>query len=688
MKHINLLKLTLILLAFILPSGTEAQQDVSLKKASTAQKWIDNLFTKGKLPPFSFTYGEEDSETFIRKWNFSKKRVASDEANVVKYEITYSEPGGKGLEVRCDVTGFTDFEAVEWTLHFTNKGDKNSKNIKNVSASNILFSAKSGNSFTVYTARGSNGSRHDFSPVVISPESDKSYTFSPKNGRSSDTDAFPFFNIATDCGRGAMLSIGWTGTWIADFSLSSNKLHSTSGMKNTDLFLYPGESIRTPLTSLMFWSGNDRIDGQNKFRKFILAHHTHKINGKNITPPMCGGFEWGDPAPCNEYACLTEEMAIAMIKRHKQFGLIPEVFWLDAGWYEGAGGPNFEGKNWYNTVGSWRVDKERFPNGLKPISKAAHDIGAKFMVWFEPERVYKGSFFYKNYPQWLITSEKSNNAIFDLGNKEACDFLCKYIGDFIEENGIDYYRQDFNCAIDGYWALKDKIDGRKGMSEIRHIEGLYRYWDYLLARFPNMVIDNCASGGRRLDLETTSRSIPLWRTDYNYGEPNGYQNHTHSLSMFLPLNGTGTYTTDPYHWRSSISSSTGHNWALTAHGGFHIKDAQSIIAKFKVLRNYFLEDFYPLSGDGDLTGDEHCIAYQLNKPDDSTGYLFAFRRGADAPEKLTVKLRGLCPEKSYTLTDDDTNATFTKSGAELMEGVEVTFDKAPGSVLLFYKAQE
>ena len=81
------------------------------------------------------------------------------------------------------------------------------------------------------------------------------------------------------------------------------------------------------------------------------------------------------------------------------------------------------------------------------------------------------------------------------------------------------------------------------MSEIRHIEGLYRFWDYLLARFPNMVIDNCASGGRRLDLETTSRSIPLWRTDYNYGEPNGYQNHTHSLNMFLPLNGTGTYTT-------------------------------------------------------------------------------------------------------------------------------------------------
>ena len=238
MKQINLLKLVLILFAFALPIGLKAQQEVSFRKATTAQKLIDNLFTKGGLPPFSFTYGEESSEKFIRKWNFSKKRVASDDTNVIKYEITYSEPGGKGIEVKCDVAGFSDFEAVEWTLHFTNKGDRNSKNIKNVSAANILFGAKSGNKFTIFTARGSNGSRHDFAPVVVTPERDSTYTFSPKHGRSSDTDAFPFFNIATDGGRGAMLSIGWSGTWLANFTLTDGKLQSTSGMKNTDREAY------------------------------------------------------------------------------------------------------------------------------------------------------------------------------------------------------------------------------------------------------------------------------------------------------------------------------------------------------------------------------------------------------------------------------------------------------------------
>ena len=52
-----------------------------------------------------------------------------------------------------------------------------------------------------------------------------------------------------------------------------------------------------------------------------------------------------------------------------------------------------------------------------------------------------------------------------------------------------------------------------------------------------------------------------------------------------------------------------------------------------------------------------------------------------------MKLKGLCPEKNYTLTDDDTNDTVTKSGAELMNGVEITFKKAPDSALIFYKAE-
>ena len=140
------------------------------------------------------------------------------------------------------------------------------------------------------------------------------------------------------------------------------------------------------------------------------------------------------------------------------------------------------------------------------------------------------------------------------GNPEACHWMSKYIGDMLEENSIDYYRQDFNMQPDIYWAANDE-PGRTGMKEIRHIEGLYYFWDYLLSRFPNLLIDNCASGGRRIDWETIGRSAPLWRSDYyHYDDPDGYQCHTYGLNFFLPLHGTGSLQTDPYSFRSSVST--------------------------------------------------------------------------------------------------------------------------------------
>ena len=75
----------------------------------------------------------------------------------------------------------------------------------------------------------------------------------------------------------------------------------------------------------------------------------------------------------------------------------------------------------------------------------------------------------------------------------------------IEREGIDIYRQDFNHPPKPFWEDNEQPD-RIGMTEIRHIEGLYTYWDYLLSRFPRLLIDNCAAGGRRIDLETSSRS--------------------------------------------------------------------------------------------------------------------------------------------------------------------------------------
>ena len=305
------------------------------------------------------------------------------------------------------------------------------------------------------------------------------------------------------------------------------------------------------------------------------------------------------------------------------------------------------------------------------------------MVWFEPERVHVNTMFAKKHPEWLLSDpKKKTDYIFNLANREARKWLSKYIGDMIEENGIDYYRQDFNIRPASFWALKDK-PGRTGITEIRYIEGLYAYWDYLLDRFPNMLIDNCASGGRRLDLETISLSAPFWRTDYQYGEPNGYQCHTYGLNFFLSLSGTGIYKTDPFSFRSSLSSAVVVNWEITSRR-VSIPEMQKCMSDFKQLRPYFYEDYYPLTGLGDLTGDDVWLAYQLNKPSDDSGLVVAFRRKDNKAKKISVRLRGLNPNMIYSVYNEDDKSTIIRTGKEMEDELSLEVKEAPGSVLLRY----
>lgn len=169
----------------------------------------------------------------------------------------------------------------------------------------------------------------------------------------------------------------------------------------------------------------------------------------------------------------------------------------------------------------------------------------------------------------------------------------------------------------GYWRDADE-PGRSGIKEIRHIENLYKFWDYLLDRFPGLLIDNCASGGKRLDWESIGRSAPLWRSDYyHYDDPDGYQCHTYGLNFFLPIHGTGILLPDQYSFRSSLSSALQCNWKVTE-PGVSVLDMQQRIREYRDIREYYYEDYYPLSGTGDLTGSDVWLAYQMHRPSDDS----------------------------------------------------------------------
>ena len=646
-------------------------------------QWTEQHFAKGKTPPFSFVYGGKSSDKFLKNWHYKAEKIPATEVNSVVTLYSYRDPDS-GLLVKCTVTCFTDFPTLEWVLNFSNTSGKNTPVIEKAAAIDQSFSAKEEGNFILHHSKGSNAERVDFQMRNDKLLPGKAIYSTPDGGRSSDHSAFPFFNIEMPGDQGIIVAIGWTGKWYSNVLLSDDKTVSLkSGMEKMKLILYSKEEIRTPKICLLFWKSEDKMTGHNQFRQFILAHHTRKINGHFAEYPLSGSFDYGDPAPCGEYNCLTEKFAIALVERYQRFGILPEVFWLDAGWYTGCGWDKKNGE-WWQNVGNWTVDKDRFPNGLKPVADAVHQTGSKFMVWFEPERVMKGTQIYREHPEWLLkTLPESDNSLFNLGNIEACKWLTNYIGDLIQHEGIDYYRQDFNFDPYPYWVANDKPD-RIGISEIRHIEGLYAFWDRLLERFPNLLIDNCASGGRRLDLETTSRSAPLWRTDYQYGEPTGYQCHTFGLNYYLPIHGTAIYKTDSYTYRSGLNAAAVMNWEVTGRESEPIPAIQKRIKDFKDLRPYFYGDYYPLTESLNNQDENNWLAYQMNRPSSGDGIIIAFRRKDCNQETITVKPGGLDKTSEYEINMLDYGLKITRKGSELMDGFDLTIPQKPSSLLVSY----
>ncbi|MEZ5106888.1 MAG: alpha-galactosidase [Draconibacterium sp.] len=679
-----------MIIYIILSFGLSVQGQMNTDKlnfGTDVHKWVEEHFAKGKLPPFSFVYGGKSSDSFIKSWKYNSQQIKSTDPNKEEFIYTYSDKQS-GLVVKCFVTCFNDFPAVEWVLKFVNNSEQNTPLIENAAAIDHSFVFNEKRTCILHHSIGSNARPNDFMPLDDSLQIGKSIMMMPAGARgSSDDTAFPFFNIESSGSEGVMVAVGWTGKWYADVQQADGKSVSLkAGMERMKLILYPEEEIRTPKMCLLFWKGEDRMVGHNLFRQFVLAHHSRKIDGRFAELPLASGISRGGPSPCNEFTCLTESYAVATIERFKQFGIVPEVCWVDAGWYEG-------GEGWWEGVGNWTIDRKRFPNGFKPVSDAAHATGAKFLVWFEPERVRKGTMIEKEHPEWLLeypaTKNKDdiynfNTYLFDLGNNDARLWLTDYISEFLKKEGVDYYRQDFNWVDgEGSWKLKDK-PGREGISEIRYIEGLYAFWDSLLVRFPKLIIDNCASGGRRIDLETVSRSSPLWRSDYGYGEPDGYQNHTYGLNFYLPLHGTGLFNSSIYDFRSSMSSSMVLLWDIHSSGS-SIPQMQKCMQDFKRLRPFYYGDYYPLTETENLLHDDRWLAYQLNRREQGDGIIMAFRRKNCPDESIVVKLKGINENADYELVDEDSGNNIIHKGAELKNGISLTLMGKKKSLLISYR---
>lgn len=647
-----------------------------------AQNWFEKHFKSTDCQyPFSFNYDDNKSAAFLKSWKTEWSTVKSENGSS-QQTLTLSDPETK-LECRCEVTTFDKYPAVEWVIYFKNNGSAPSPIIDDILPLDTDLEIGKDQPAIVHYAKGSDCKIDDFEPLenkigIIYP-----LHLAPQCGRSSDG-TLPFFNL--DMGsEGVIGAIGWTGAWKADITRLEDDTHLnlSAGMKKTHLKLMPGEEIRTPRILLLFWE-DDRTGAHNMLRRFILDHHSPYYDGKVIQGPICEAA-WGENTDYNQ---------IQKARWWKDNNIPLEYFWIDAGWH-GDGEYHEQAHastgQWWVHVGNWWPNKTTYPNGLKPVGDALKEMGYGFVLWMEPERVFKDTYFTREHPEWLLGPD-GDNYLFNLGLPDARRALTDMVLETLTEGKVTCYRQDFNFDPSPYWEKADAPD-RVGMSEIRHIEGLYAFWDELRARIPNLVIDNCASGGRRIDLETISRSIPLWRSDYQCApdfDPIGMQGQTQGLAPWVPLS-TGCYnrkdTPDTYAFRSALGPGIVMNLniygpGISCHIPFEwIRNAMN--EEFEV-RKYFYGDFYPLMSYS--LADDVWAAWQYDRPDLGEGMVVAMRRPKSPFTTITAPLHGLDTDAVYELRSADGTGTIRVKGIELADnGLAIEISEKPGSALYIYK---
>jgi alpha-galactosidase len=701
----------------LLPAGKEpAEALVVLHKSHKAPARANR-----SNAPFSFLYGGRPADEQLPGWQHSVRvlkgtvPVLSDKTGpvpLVRQIVSYRDPR-TGLLVETHVTRYDDAAAVDWVLYLSNTGKQDTPIIEDLMPLDAVILAAGPEGRTVL--RWSNGDRcaaDSFLPHDEPLEKGKPRQFS---GVSSDTECLPFFNLGLKgtvpvlsdktgtvplSGGGWVLAVGWTGRWKAEFYRdAAGAVSVRAGMQSTHFRLRPGERVRTPRIVLLRYlgektgtvpvlSGDEMIRGHHQFRRLMRLHYLPQAGGRPVVPPVAmtnvAGLWLRSARTKQPLGRLTEATELALIPKAAALGC--EAYWMDAYWFP---------QPWYQgNIGNWFPKPDDFPRGLGVLGDAAHARGLKFVLWFAPLHINPKTDWARRYPQFIHGGGEGRGGVWKLGDVKARESLVRWLSERHREWGFDVYREDFGTGMP-----PEEGPERVGVAEMRHIEGFYEFWSELKRRNPGLVIDNCAGGGRRIDIETARLAYCLWRSDFNdVGE--GLKDRAHwpmmgradqvmvsGLSLYYPLNTGPVWDMRPYSFRSAMTS------GIVLYTDFESPEfspdlARKGIEELKQLRPLREGDFYPLLPL--TTSQADWYAYQLDRPDLGEGCVFVFRRPESPEDTREISLAGIDPAASYRVTV--TGETYEQGKPKTITGRELArqrfrIDTKPGSILLRYQRQ-
>lgn len=286
-----------------------------------------------------------------------------------------------------------------------------------------------------------------------------------------------------------------SGSWQMEFYRMDDCLSLSGGLADREFghwmkTVAPGESFASPDAIVATAQGD--IDALcARLIELQEARLKPAPASEEELPVACNEWctSWGDPRHAN---------IIAMADRLKGTGV--KYLTIDCGWYKKDGG------NWMLAQGDWEPNPNLFPQGIEATAQAIRERGMIPGLWFEMEVIGAQSPRFNDTAHMLkrdgfpITA--SGRRFLDFRDPWVEPFLTEKVIERLRDSGFGYIKVDYNETI-GIGA-----DGAESLGEglRQHMEGVLRFFDKMRADLPELVIEDCASGGQRLAPAFLSRA--------------------------------------------------------------------------------------------------------------------------------------------------------------------------------------
>ncbi len=537
-------------------------------------------YTQNDKLPFSFIYDGTEVKALALSEEPAFKSIETNHSTVETITIVTPD---KLLKAEAQITLFKGFNAMEIALGLENAGEEDTKIIENIYS--LCVGLHSGIPPMLYRSNGAPSNTNDFIPRTVSfaDYSWQGQEISGTGGRSSNSE-LPYFRV--DCDKySAVFGIGWSGQFKSVLCFERETLTVKCGMEGTHFKLLPGEKVHMPFVTVLF--EEDHNLSFSSFRRLVYEHYVPSKDNAYLFCNTCftRGGAWLNE--CNE------DNQVSLIKAMQKLDV--ESVITDAGWFIGG---------WPTGAGCWDTDPEKYPNGIEVVSKKAKELGMKYGLWFELERVVEGSTAHKEHPDWCLGDHLSflpsqfmpgkKNFLLNLGIPEAVDYAYNIVDNYLKLPGFSCYRQDFNVDPLGFWRSNDTPD-RMGITEIKHLNGLYDFLDRIRANYPDVFMDGCSSGGRRLDLAMIRRFNTNQKTDYWF-DTTVDQTSLYSLNCYLPSISFTTHVDklNDYAFYSNLAATLCIGF-IADEPGFDYDKAKNLLSKFLTVRPLLNDRYYPLT---------------------------------------------------------------------------------------------